>query len=126
MNSIIKGKSFNFALRIIRMYKYLTEIKKEYILSRQLLKSGTSIGANVEEALGGQSDKDFISKISIAYKEARETDYWIKLLKASGTINTDEYNSIIKDCREIQKILSSILITTKKKLKKDPPTNINS
>lgn len=116
MNSIIKTKSFKFALRIVKMYKYLIETKKEYVLSKQLLKAGTSIGANVEEALGGQSDKDFISKISIAYKEARETDYWIRLIQAAGIINTDEFNSIIRDCREIQKILSSILITSKKKL----------
>ena len=79
--NIIQQKSFTFAVKIIELYKYLVEVKKEYILSKQLLRSGTSIGANIEEALGGQSKKDFISKLSIAYKETRETKYWLSLLK---------------------------------------------
>ncbi|MDU4660365.1 MAG: four helix bundle protein, partial [Clostridium butyricum] len=79
-SSIIKDKSFNFALEIIDIYKYLTITKKEFILSKQLLRSGTSIGANIKEALKGQSRKDFLSKMSIALKEAEETEYWIQLL----------------------------------------------
>jgi four helix bundle protein len=77
----VREKSYVFALRIIKLYKYLIEEKKEYVLSRQVLKSGTSIGANVEEAIGGQSKKDFLAKISIAYKEARETHYWLRILR---------------------------------------------
>jgi four helix bundle protein len=82
-NNIIQQKSFAFAIRIVNLYKFLTTEKKEYVLSKQLLRSGTSVGANIEESIGGQSEKDFISKISIAYKEARESMYWLKLLKAT-------------------------------------------
>ncbi len=122
MESIVKDKSFKFALRIVNLYRFLIDKKRESVLSKQILRCGTSIGANVEEALGGQTDKDFISKISIAYKESRETHYWLRLLKESDLLNENEFNSIIKDCEEIQKILSSILITMKKKIK----TNNNS
>ncbi len=79
--NLIRDKSFAFAIRIINLYKYLIKDRNEYILSKQILRSGTSVGANIEEAIGGQSRKDFISKISIAYKESRETNYWLKLLK---------------------------------------------
>lgn len=116
MNNIVKDKSYLFALRIVKLYKYLIEKKKETVLSKQLLRCGTSIGSNVEEGLGGQSDKDFIAKFSIAYKESRETNYWLRLLKDSDIIAQNEYNSIIKDCEELQKLLASILITMKKKL----------
>lgn len=116
MDNAVKEKSYQFALRIIKLYKHLIEKKKEMVLSKQLLRCGTSIGANVEEALGGQSDKDFIAKISIAYKESRETNYWLRLLKDSNYLNENEFNSIIKDCEELQKLLASILITMKKKL----------
>lgn len=78
--NIIQIKSYAFAVRIVKVYKYLCEEKKEYVLSKQLLRSGTSIGANIEEAIGGQTDKDFFAKLTIAYKEARETHYWIRLL----------------------------------------------
>ena len=78
--NIIQIKSYAFAVRIVKVYKYLCEEKKEYVLSKQLLRSGTSIAANIEEAIGGQTDKDFFAKLSIAYKEARETHYWIRLL----------------------------------------------
>lgn len=116
MNNAVKEKSYQFALRIIKLYKHLVEKKKETVLSKQLLRCGTSIGANVEEALGGQSDKDFIAKISIAYKESRETSYWLRLLKDSDVLTEKEFESIIKDCEELQKLLASILITMKKKL----------
>ena len=79
-DNIIQKKSFAFAVRVVNLYKYLTTQKKEYVLSKQLLRSGTSVGANVEESIGGQSERDFLSKLSISYKEARESKYWLKLL----------------------------------------------
>ena len=115
-NSIIKDKSYKFALRIIGLYKHLTQNKKEFILSKQVLRSGTSIGANIEESLGGQSRKDFFSKITIAYKEARETKYWINLLRDSNYLSIDESISLLNDCEEILKIIGSIQSTLKKKL----------
>jgi four helix bundle protein len=114
--NIIQQKSFLFAIRIINLYKHLTNEKKEFVLSKQILRSGTSIGANIEESIGGQSDKDFLSKISISYKEARETIYWLKLLKETGYIKIDEFESIFNDAEEICKILGSIQIAIKKKI----------
>lgn len=114
-NSIVKDKSYKFALRIINLYKHLTENKKEYILSKQVLRSGTSIGANVEESLGGQSRKDFLSKISIAYKETRETKYWINLLQDSSYLTKIEAESLLIDCEELLKIIGSIQSTIKRK-----------
>ena len=111
--NIIQRKSFAFAIRIVNVFKYLQLEKKEYALSNQLIRSGTSIGANVEEAIGGQSKKDFISKISISYKEARETMYWVKLLKATFYLEEKEADSILNDAEELCKILSSILVSTK-------------
>lgn len=111
--NVIQEKSFCFALRIVKLYKYLKEDKKEYVLSKQLLRSGTSIGANIEEAIGGQSKNDFVSKISIAYKESRETMYWIKLLKESGYLSLKQAESIINDCEEIIKIITKIQKTMK-------------
>lgn len=92
--------------------------KKEYCLSKQILRSGTSIGANIEEASGGQSKKDFLSKLSIAYKEARETRYWLRLLHDTNYINNEMYNSLFNDCEELLKIISKIQTTTKENLKK--------
>jgi len=111
--NIIQEKSYCFALRIVKLYRYLTKEKKEFVLSKQLLRSGTSIGANVEEAVGGQSKSDFVSKLSIAYKETRESKYWINLLKDSGYLTDKEANSIILDCEELAKIITKILKTTK-------------
>ena len=111
--NIIQDRSYKFALRVIRLYRYLTESKKEYVLSKQILRSGTAIGANVEEAIGGQSRKDFISKLSIAYKEARETNYWLKLLMDSSYLEKSDAQDIINDCNEILKIIGSIQRTTK-------------
>ena len=111
--NIIQKKSYAFALRIVNLYKYLSGQKKEYVLSKQVLRSGTSIGANVEEAIGGQSKKDFLNKISIAYKEARETAYWLKLLNDSGYLKTNEFESVFADLQEIQKIIAKIQKTTK-------------
>lgn len=110
--SIIKDKSLSFAIRIIRLYKYLNS-KNEYILAKQVLRSGTSIGANVSEALCGISRKDFLSKMYIAYKEAVETLYWIELLYKTDYIDNKEYMSINKEANEIYRILSSITKTTK-------------
>ena len=113
--NIIQEKSFKFALRIVNLYKYLVQNKKEFVLSKQLLRSGTSIGANIEEAIGGQSTKDFLSKFSIAYKEARETTYWILLLKEANYLNQDQSISILNDCEEIIKIITKILKSSKLK-----------
>ena len=111
--NVVQQKSFAFAIRIIKMYTYLQQEKKEYVLSKQLLRSGTSIGANIEESIGGQSDKDFLSKISIAYKEARESIYWLRLLQASDYLNENEGKSLINDAEELCKILAKIQITLK-------------
>ena len=92
--NVIQQKSFLFAIRIINLYKYLIQDKKEFVLSKQILSSGTSIGANIEESIGGQSEKDFLSKISISYKEARETIYWLKLLKGTEYIKNEEFESL--------------------------------
>lgn len=112
-DNIVQQKSFAFAIRIVNVYKYLISEKKEFILSKQLLRSGTSIGANIEESIGGQSDKDFISKISISYKEARETMYWLKLLQATDYLSEQEAISLLNDAEEICKILGKIQITMK-------------
>ena len=107
-NNIIKEKSRDFAIRIIRLYKYLCEEKKEYVLSKQLLRSGTSIGANVSEAVKAQSTADFYTKLTIALKEANETQYWLQLLHDTTYITDREFNSIHDDLVEILKILTSI------------------
>lgn len=110
--NIIKDKSFAFAVRIVNLYKLLCE-RKEYVLSKQLLRSGTSIGALLRESEHAQSTADFINKLSIALKEANESEYWIMLLKETQYISPTEYESIIHDCQEIIKILISIIKTTK-------------
>ena len=113
--NIIAQKSFTFALRIIKAYKYLTE-HNEYILSKQLLRSGTSIGANCREAKNAQSRLDFINKLNIALKEADETAYWLELLHEGGFIDKISYESIHNDCVELIKLLTSIV----KKAKESP------
>ena len=112
-DNIIQQKSFAFAVRIVKLYKHLTVDKKEFVLSKQLLRCGTSVGANVEEAIGGQSEKDFISKLSIAYKEARETMYWIKLLNATDYLSDDEAKNFLYEAEELCKIIGKIQITIK-------------
>jgi four helix bundle protein len=114
-DSVVRDKSFAFSVRIVKLYQYLNEEKREFILSKQVLRSGTSIGANIEESLGGQSSKDFLSKLSIGYKEARETIYWIRLLSATGYLDNRQAESLISDAEELCKILTSILLTIKKK-----------
>ena len=115
-NSIIADKSFDFAIDIVDLYKKLSTSNKNYVLLNQILRSGTSIGANVKEGLRGQSKKDFLAKMYIALKEADETEYWILLLIETGFIENDLVNEILNKCREISKILNSIIKTTKKKL----------
>jgi four helix bundle protein len=111
--NIIVNKSFDFAVKVVRVYQKLTIENREFVLSKQLLKSGTSIGANVEEAVGGFSKKDFIAKLQIAYKEARETKYWLKLLLATGYVTITDIETLNSDLDEILKILVSILKTSK-------------
>lgn len=114
-NSIIFNKSKHFAIRIIRIYQYLSDKKNEYILSKQLLRSGTSIGANVREATMGQSRKDFIAKLHIALKEASESEYWIDLLHETGYLTKTEFTSITADCGEINRLLIPIIKSSKEK-----------
>jgi len=111
--SIIADKSRKFAVRIVNLYKHLCNSKKEFVLSKQVLRSGTSIGANVHEAVQAQSRNDFVSKMNIALKEASETEYWLGLLHETEYISDGEYKTIAADCSEINKILISIIKTSK-------------
>ncbi|MBO4741577.1 MAG: four helix bundle protein [Bacteroidales bacterium] len=113
--SILQEKSFAFAIRIVNMYRYMCDEKKEFVLSKQILRSGTSIGANVREAKRGQTNPDFYSKLTIALKEADETAYWLELLNQTGYLDNDMYESMHKDCEELIKILVSITKTLKNK-----------
>ena len=113
MEQTIERKSFLFAVRIVKLYKHLIAREKEYVLSKQLLRAGTSIGANVAEAEQAQSRADFISKISIALKEAVETNYWLRLLQSTDYLSEAEFSSIHSDCRELEKILTAIIKTAK-------------
>ena len=115
-NNVVQDKSYAFALRIVKTYQFLCSEKKEYVLSKQLLRAGTSVGANVEEALGGQSDKDFLSKISIAYKEARESHFWIRLLRDSSYFTQEQAESLLKDNEELLKNMGSIKKTMREKV----------
>ena len=110
--NIIREKTYQFALKVVLVCKELTS-QKEYVLSRQLLRSATSIGANVEEGVQGQSKADFIHKFSIAQKEAFETHYWLRLLRDSGYLNRENANQLLSNCEEIQKIITAILKTSK-------------
>ena len=112
-DSLISEKTINFAVRIVRFYKYLCEEKKEYILSKQILRSGTSIGANVRESRNAQSRADFISKLNIALKEADETDYWLELMEKSEIIKSNQIADLKSDLNEI----TAILVTSLKTLK---------
>jgi four helix bundle protein len=114
-DNIIKRKSFSFSVRIVNLYKLLNE-RKEFVMSKQLLRSGTSIGANIREALNAQSKPDFIHKLSISQKECDETLYWLELLKETNYISENEYESMNKDAMELFKILRSIILTSKTKI----------
>ena len=114
-DNVIVDKSFEFAVRIVNLSKYLVEQQKEYVLSKQLLRSGTSIGANVSEVQRGQTKADFTAKMCIALKEANETDYWLKLLHRTEYLTEAQYTSIYEDMQEILGILTAICRTTNKK-----------
>ena len=113
--NIIESKSFKFAVRVVKLYQYLTDNKKEFILSKQLLRSGTSIGANVAEAEQAQSTADFINKTNIALKETVETKYWIRLLVETDYLTNKQGESLLEDCVELENILASIVKTTKER-----------
>lgn len=113
MDNVIVEKSKLFAVRIVNLYKYLCSDKKEYVLSKQLVRSGTSIGANIHEAINAQSKADFTSKMNIALKEANETEYWLELLYKTEYLSLSQYENINADCSEICKILVSIVKTSK-------------
>jgi len=113
----VSVKGLAFAIRVVKLYKYLAETKKEYVLSKQMLRAGTAIGALIREAEHGQSKADFLSKMNIALKEANETLYWLILLKETDYLNANEFNSVYADCEELVKMLASIVKTTKNKLK---------
>ena len=116
-DSVTLDKSKNFAIRIVRLYQYLCTEKKEFVLSKQLLRSGTSIGANLAEAIYGISDKDFLSKIYISLKECAETNYWLELLFKTDYLTEQQYQSINEDCTELIKLLTSSAKNMSTKLK---------
>ena len=115
-DNIIQIKSYDFALRIIKLNQFLVSNQKEFSISWQLLHSGTSIGANVEEAIDGTTKKDFKYKLSISYREARESHYWIRLLRDTDYISQEQASSLLKDCDKLLKIIGSIIKTTKANL----------
>jgi four helix bundle protein len=113
--NIVQQKSYAFAIRVVNLYRLLTEERREFVIAKQVLRSGTSIGANIEEAIGGQSQKDFYAKLYISYKEARETHYWLRLLKDTNYLRESEAKSMLLDCDELLKIIGSIIKTMKTK-----------
>ncbi|WP_405357731.1 four helix bundle protein [Ruminococcus sp.] len=113
--NVVFIKSKEFAVRIVNLYRCLREDKKEYVMSKQLLRSGTSIGANIAESECAISDKDFLSKLYIAFKESAETQYWLDILFETSYLNSQEYESISADCTELKKMLSSITKTIRNK-----------
>ena len=113
MDNSIQEKSFRFAVRIVKLCRYLQNEKKEFILTKQLLRSGTSIGANVSESQQAQSRPDFVSKLNIALKEATETEYWLRLLHETDYLNNEQFDSIFNDCNEVKSLLVAIVKTTK-------------
>ena len=114
--NVVADKSYAFALRIIKLYKYLVSEKKEFVLSKQILRSGTAIGALIKEAEHAQSKADFLNKMNIALKEANETEYWLMLLKDSDFLERERFNSLNLECSELIKLLASIVKTTKRSL----------
>ena len=111
--NVLKDKSYKFALRIVKLYKHLTEDKKEFVLSKQVLRSGTSIGANIIEGNRAESKMDFVHKLAVAHKESFETEYWINLLKDSEYITEKQAESVLADCQELQKLLTTSIKTAK-------------
>jgi four helix bundle protein len=116
VDSILKEKSFAFAIRIVRLYKYLSQYKQEYILAKQLLRSGTAPGALVREARNAESKADFIHKLAIAQKECDETIYWLQLLRDSGILTNSEFESIYEQANELLKMIRSSIITTRQNI----------
>jgi four helix bundle protein len=114
--SPLRSKSFDFAVRIVHLHRYLTSEKNEYVLSKQILRSGTSPGANIREAQNAESGNDFVHKLGIAQKEAAETAYWLELLHVTGFLSATEYTSIQSDCDELEKMLRSAILTKKKNM----------
>ena len=111
--NIILNKTYNYAIRIVKLYQYLCHEKKEFELSKQILRSGTSIGANLEESVGGLSRKDFLAKIGVSYREARETRFWLRLLKDTNYISAEQSENMLEDLEEIIRIITAIQKTTK-------------
>ena len=111
-------KALLFAIRIVKVYKYLTEEKREFIISKQLLRCGTSVGANISEALSAESSSDFIHKLAISQKETNETIYWLTILEKTDYLSRSQFDSLYCDCQELRKILVSIILTSKRKLHK--------
>ena len=112
-NTVLKDKSYKFALRMIKLFRYLSDEKKEFVLSKQVLRSGTSVGANIEEAYQGESKADFIHKLAIANKEAFETHYWLRLLRDSNLLEEKIADSLIADCAGLEKVLVTSIKTAK-------------
>ena len=119
MESTVRDKSKMFAIRIVKLYRYLCDEKKEWVLSKQLLRCGTSIGANIVEAQAAVSRKDFLAKMYVSFKECCETEYWLELLHETGYLTNEEFESINQDNITLKKMLSSITYTTSNNLKKD-------
>ena len=124
--NVVAQKSYAFALRALRAGRFLIREQKEFVVSRQLMKSGTSIGANVEEAVGGQSRADFFAKISIAYKEARETSYWIRLSRDAGLLSPSQAASLLVDVDELLRLLGTIQVATKRAVKRPHPSRLET
>ena len=113
----IYDKALAYAVRVVNMYKFLNEEKQERVMSKQLLRCGTSIGANISEALSAESTMDFVHKLAISQKEARETQYWLTLLNRTESITNTQYDSMVNDCRELYRMITSIILSTKQKIK---------
>ncbi len=125
-DNIIQLKSYAFAIQIISICRFLNNEKKEFVLSKQLLRSGTSIGANIEEAIGGQSQKDFFAKLTIAYKEARESSYWIRLLTDTNYLTKEQSSTLLNDVNELMRIIGAIQKTIKNSQSVSNDTHRNS
>ena len=121
--SLVYEKSLTYAVRIVNLYKYLCGQKKETVMSKQLLRSGTSIGANISEALNAESNSDFIHKLAIAQKEVNETVYWLNLLEKTEYLTAQEHQSISSDTDELRKMIASIILTTKDKIQDNKTHN---
>jgi four helix bundle protein len=119
IDNILKKKSYDFAIRIVKLSQYLQNDKKEYILSKQVLRSGTAVGALIREAEYGQSKLDFVNKLSISLKEANETEYWINLLKDTGYLNDNLFDSLVVDCKELLRLLIASIKTAKSAIKRN-------